>query len=316
MKMKNKKKRTIGKLLSIILVSTFLLTACSQNNTIPVEKKQESQDEKEDVKKDIEEDLHNDSETKEIQSNEETESEALTDDANGKQLTKEYYKVGETVMFTNGLELTLIDAGSTCDDNGRNRSAFVYVKIENTGTETIAVSPYDFSFYGDDFTLPLDVITFSYDMLYSENIAPGRKTAGKVYAECLHYEDTNIVEVQFGDAIFRIKDEKACQQMDQMIYSMFSGKYVKVGGDSLVSISMNSSVDYNSIGTAMIFSESGECEYFECIAEVEHNLYRLLNTYDDIYFEVYETDYKEIYLNLYINDEYIGEYIMVQQYIS
>lgn len=318
---KNTKKK--GKLkwiiAAVVVILVFLIMAGSEEDTAPMEKQDETQQTKVDIEDLTQDDIEKEqTEVKEDEmSQADVDSEALLQENSKSE--KNYYELGETVRFTSGLELTLTDVGTARDNVLGENYVYIIAEAENTGTESIQISGSYFHFYADDYSMNNSYFNDNY--LQSQCLDPGRKTAGKVFAECNDYDTINVLEVQFGDAVFRLKDATAeaeviQNEMDLLESLAISGRYAEMEGNSEISISMYSSPEENSVGKAEVHFESGEYNYSGEIAKTDTNVYKLLNTDDEVLFEIYEAKYDLMYLAFYVNGEFIGEYWMQEHYES
>lgn len=319
---KNTKKK--GKLkwiiAAVVVIAVFLIMAGSEEDTAPMEKQNETQQTNVDIE-DLTQDGTEKEQKTEVKEDEmsqaDVESEALLQESS--KTEKDYYELGETVRFTSGLELTLTDVGTVRDNVLGENYVYIMAEAENTGTESIQISGGYFHFYADDYSMNNSYFNDNY--LQSQCLDPGRKTAGKVFAECNDYDTINVLEVQFGDAVFRLKDvmteaEVIQNEMDLLESLAISGRYAEMEGNSEISISMYSSPEENSVGKAEVHFESGEYDYSGEIAKTDTNVYKLLNTDDEVLFEIYEAKYDLMYLAFYVNGEFIGEYWMQEHYES
>ena len=116
------------------------------------------------------------------------------------------YHVGDTITYTNGLKVTILDAGIY--EDAWDKFVYVEVEVENAGKEVMEFGNPSVDFYGDDFkinegnSVPLPYDDFG----YGEEIAPGRKASGRCYELCNNYDNYSVVEAQIGDAIIVVKD--------------------------------------------------------------------------------------------------------------
>ncbi len=119
---------------------------------------------------------------------------------------KEKYGLGDTIWYTNGLEVTIEDLGKRI---GYFNDVYAYVKVNviNNGTEE-AVLPF-INLYGDDYQIETyGGIPDAEDAISSgcsTPVAPGRKFRGTFFVRCDKYDDYTILEAELGDAIVEIK---------------------------------------------------------------------------------------------------------------
>ncbi len=112
------------------------------------------------------------------------------------------YVIGDTISYTNGLQITVNDAGYS------NGYVYLDLALENVGQEQLYFSSLDVTFYSDDYALDKmgapDAST--QDFLGAVTLDSGRKATGKVFAKCPNYNEAQEVEAQIGDTIIAIKN--------------------------------------------------------------------------------------------------------------
>lgn len=141
---------------------------------------------------------------------------AESEENDTQQTTDQYFYVGDTIQFKNGVSYTILGAGKYEDDLGEIY-AYLEVDILNQSGEVFHVSSLDFSFYGDDYALskgyPYGKDT---DDLSSCSISNGRKQRGRVYADCPNYNNLTRIEAELGEALIVIKNKPISEISDMM----------------------------------------------------------------------------------------------------
>lgn len=127
----------------------------------------------------------------------------VSDDAEENKSEGAYFEVGDTVEYASGLCMKIMDTGVYTSAYG---DGYVYItlEIENKGADEIYFYPTSFNFYGDDYCMDTG-IAVNDDEISVQTLDPGRKANGRIYAECNNYNSVNNIEVQYGDAVFKIK---------------------------------------------------------------------------------------------------------------
>lgn len=117
-----------------------------------------------------------------------------------------YFYVGDTIQFPSGHVITILSTGR--HENVSNTYIYVELDVENQGDTDITLSNYEGVFYGDDYLLEPGYPTDSEaEPLSGAVIAPGRKSRGKMYAQCPNYDSLKRIEMELGDCVIVVKDD-------------------------------------------------------------------------------------------------------------
>ena len=137
------------------------------------------------------------------------------DSQEAKQAVGNYYSAGDTIQYTSGQVITIVNTGKYTDRS--NIYAYVEVDVENRGESDITLDNFDGIFYGDDYLLAPGYPTDSEaEPLLGAVIAPGRKNHGKMYAKCPDYDSLTRIEMELDDCVVVVKDGLAGGQTEDM----------------------------------------------------------------------------------------------------
>lgn len=121
-----------------------------------------------------------------------------------------YYYLGDTINFTNGLNIIVSDASVYTE--GEDIYVYIDLQVENKGKEDCVFSYTQVAFYGDDYLLEQGFPIFdNAESLSIANISSGRKYSGRVYALCPNLESLSKIEVEIGDAVVLLMDVNATE---------------------------------------------------------------------------------------------------------
>lgn len=130
------------------------------------------------------------------------------------------YKIGETVKMENDItkiDLTLTEWGTVYDTLSEEILTYVSFSVTNTGEGNVYVYDEMFNVYADDYSAKYtswfddDSNTPS-----SADLSPGRKFNGTFYLD-LDPDDVNVIEAEYGDVVFVIKDESTQEAVQNNI---------------------------------------------------------------------------------------------------
>lgn len=109
------------------------------------------------------------------------------------------YRIGDTINFTSGLSVSIVDCGINY-----NNDAYISFIFTNNGNDSMDVNSGICDFYVNDFAVD-NISTYPYEGFYM-TLAPGRKGEGTVYGSIGNYDCSSSIEGQIGDAIIVIQE--------------------------------------------------------------------------------------------------------------
>lgn len=125
------------------------------------------------------------------------------------------YKIGDTAKFSTEnsgkISVTLDEWGSVKREFEEDTILYVNYTIENIGEERVTVGNSLFDIYADNYSIGQTY--YGDDYIMSADLSVGRKVDGTIYAE-VNPDDAKVIEVEFSDAIFVIKDESIAANED------------------------------------------------------------------------------------------------------
>ncbi len=149
------------------------------------------------------------------------------------------YHIGDTINFTSGLKLTLIDSGiyteSSLFGDGIDTYAFLEIDMENMGDEEISITGGNFLFYADGYALENVYLYKDEELPLVSTLSPGRKVKGRVYATGENIDSSEHIEAELGDAVIRIYEKEAVKA-EADINEYLGALYSIYGGDEQVSL--------------------------------------------------------------------------------
>ena len=163
----------------------------------------------------------------------------------------EEYRVGDTIRFVSGLEMTIIDSGlytkpDLFDSTAVDTYAFLELDMENTGKDDISMTGGFFKFYADGYALRNAWLGEDGELPLNSNLSPGRKVKGRVYAEGPEINSAKHIEAEFGNALIRIYEDGDygidvwdTEDEDLTIDECLGALFSIYGGDEQVSLYMD-----------------------------------------------------------------------------
>lgn len=122
--------------------------------------------------------------------------------------------MSETISMMQGntgsYDITMTDWGTYTPEYSDRVYVYVTFQVVNTGDEEIHISDYSFNAYVNNYNV--DIGCMLADNNLSATLSPGRQTSGNVYIE-MNPEDVNHLELELGNAIFRIQDNGYAEEV-------------------------------------------------------------------------------------------------------
>lgn len=127
--------------------------------------------------------------------------------AEAKEITENYYRIGDKVRYSNGVTYTILDAGKYADTD-HHTYAYVELDIENQGDEEYTVYN-NSAFYGDNYLLDHGYPSApDANNISSETISGGRKMKERIYGLCDDFDNLTKIEAEFDGITILIKDDQ------------------------------------------------------------------------------------------------------------
>ena len=242
------------------------------------------------------------------------------------------HKIGETVSFTadNGgkINVTLTDWGNRLDGID-GTVLYVDYTIENAGKESVKVGPGEFKIYVDDYSVETH---YALTGAHYADLSAGRKMDGTFYAE-INPENAAVIEVEYGDAVFVIKDGNLEAQNQESTQPSLGDESFNEGDYSFdvwtlagayegedvmpptdMSISIYSSPEDDMVGNYTITIPSSGIEYKGELRRDSDKIFSLISN-EDMYavIEVIDETLGTITLH-YVEDGFECNYRMYESY--
>lgn len=145
-----------------------------------------------------------------------------------------YFYAGDTFSFTDGVEVTVVGTGKGTDQESQETYVYVELDISNQSDTDIMAGSYCSGFYGDDYSMGVSSIEYGNDNIFMTVIAKGRRGHGRLYAGCQNYDNLTNIEMEYGDAIIVVKDEKVSPSQEEDGQTLTYGEYVYDDGASVI----------------------------------------------------------------------------------
>lgn len=199
------------------------------------------------------------------------------------------YHIGDTINFTSGLKLTLIDSGiyteSSLFGDGIDTYAFLEIDMENMGDEEISITGGNFLFYADGYALENVYLYKDEELPLVSTLSPGRKVKGRVYATGENIDSAEIIEVELGDAVIRVYEYENVADLlnteGETIDEYLGALYSIYGGDSHVNLYLDDAgklcVWYGNEGA----DEAYYTQTYDAYAIEDHVLYGYAGDFTD-----------------------------------
>lgn len=155
-----------------------------------------------------------------------------------------HFFVGDTIMYQNDVEMTIVDAGMT-EHYLYGKYIYVTVDMINNGTEYAHMGP--MIFYGDNYVIEGGVWSDYDDAISSyQDIAPGRAVRGTFYYSC-EYNNYEYIEADYNGALVVIKLPAEYQYVE-MESEVFYSNDIDITPGIYKTIESNSIISYANIG--------------------------------------------------------------------
>ena len=164
----------------------------------------------------------------------EEQKEAASQKEEQKEDAYRYFYAGDTFSFTEGVEVTVVDTGKGTDWESQETYVYVEVDISNKSDMDIMAGSYCSGFYGDDYSMGISSIGYGSDNIFTTVIAKGRRGRGRFYTGCQDYDNLTNIEMEYGDAIIVVKDEKVSPSEEENAQTLTYGEYVYDDGTSVI----------------------------------------------------------------------------------
>ena len=199
------------------------------------------------------------------------------------------YHIGDTINFTSGLKLTLIDSGiyteSSLFGDGIDTYAFLEIDMENMGDEEISITGGNFLFYADGYALENVYLYKDEELPLVSTLSPGRKVKGRVYATGENIDSAESIEVELGDAVIRVYEYENVADLlnteGETIDEYLGALYSIYGGDRHVNLYLDDAgklcVWYGNEGA----DEAYYTQTYDAYAIEDHVLYGYAGDFTD-----------------------------------
>ena len=204
------------------------------------------------------------------------------------------FGIGEMAEFESGLAITLMDAGKYSEYYYGESDTYAYVsfEIENRGSENIVFSSANIEFYGDGYLLDTGIVFSAEDVLGTIELSPGRRAKGRVFAECENYDSLSVIEAEYSNVIFVVKNEEDDEPIGDEGVEVYMENVSEMVGtySDIEDYGIQVIIEQNEYGMADIT--------FKMEGEKADYIFEDCSTVDDLLlFEIYDVD-QTVYVSL------------------